>query len=47
MGGYFITKMHRETLYRATGKVIGRELKWDNHSRVMFDPKLIPKEQIR
>ena len=24
-----------------------KELKWDNHSKVMFDYSLIPKEQIR
>ncbi len=44
---YRVSKIYRETLDRASGEVIGRELKWDNHSRVMFDPELIPKEQIK
>lgn len=34
---YRISKIYRETVDKTTGKIIHRELKWDNHSRVMFD----------
>lgn len=44
---YRVSKIYRETIDRATGDVIKRELKWDNRSRVMFAPGLIPPEQIR
>lgn len=44
---YRISKIYRETIDRATGETIKRELIWDNHSKVMFDYSLIPKEQIR
>ena len=44
---YRISKIYRETIDRSTGKLLKRELKWDNHSRVMFDPKLIPSAQLR
>lgn len=44
---YRISRIYRETLDRATGEVIKRELNWDNRSRVMFDPTLIPQDQIR
>lgn len=41
-GNYYrVSKIYRETLDRSTGKVLARELKWDNHSRVMFDPDLL------
>lgn len=47
-GNYYrISKIYLETLDRATGQVLGRRLQWDNRSRVMFDPALIPPEQIR
>jgi vancomycin resistance protein VanW len=47
-GNYYrISKIYRETLDRATGEVLERKLQWDNHSRVMFDPALIPPEQLR
>lgn len=38
--------IYRDTIDKATGKVISHELHWKNHSRVMFDPSLIPSEQI-
>lgn len=41
-----VSKIYRETYDRATGSLLGRELKWDNRSRVMFDPALIPSEQL-
>ena len=44
---YRISKIYRETLNPKTGDVISRELSWDNHSKVMFDPTLIPPEQIK
>ncbi|MBO4451929.1 MAG: VanW family protein [Bacteroidaceae bacterium] len=47
-GAYYrISKIYRETIDRETGEVIDRELNWDNHSRVMFDPSLLPPEQIQ
>ena len=44
---YRISKIYRETLSRSTGKVLARQLKWDNHSKVMFDHTLIPEQQIQ
>ena len=44
---YRISKIYRETIDRESGKVVSRELNWNNHSEVMFDYNLIPKEQIR
>lgn len=44
---YRISQIYRETTVRKTGEVVGRELKWKNHSEVMFDYSLIPAEQIR
>ncbi|MDE6297242.1 MAG: VanW family protein [Muribaculaceae bacterium] len=47
-GNYYrLSKIYREQIDAQTGEVTGRELKWDNRSRVMFDPALIPKERIR
>ena len=44
---YRLSKIYRETIARPTGEVVKKELKWDNRSKVMFDPSLIPSEQIR
>ena len=44
---YRVSKIYRETIDRASGEVKKKELVWDNHSEVMFDYELIPKEQIR
>ena len=44
---YRISRIYRETVDRATGSLLARELKWDNRSKVMFDPQLIPDELIR
>lgn len=44
---YRISKIYRETLDADTGAILARDLKWDNHSRVMFDPALIPPDQLR
>ncbi len=39
--------IYRETIDKATGQVVNRELNWKNHSEVMFDYALIPKDQIK
>lgn len=44
---YRISKIYKESLDKQTGDVIEKELVLDNHSEVMFDYNLIPKEQIR
>lgn len=44
---YRISKIYKETWDKATGKMIARDLVLDNHSEVMFDYDLIPKELIR
>ena len=47
-GNYYrISKIYRETIDRKTSKVVNRELRWDNRSRVLFDYALIPKDLIR
>lgn len=42
-----VSKIFRAVKDRKTGEQVGKELIWDNHSEVMFDYDLIPKEQIR
>lgn len=42
-----VSKIYRETLDRETKEVLDQTLIWDNHSEVMFDYELIPKDQIR
>lgn len=44
---YRISQIYRNTIERGTGNVINKELIWDNHSLVMFDYNLIPKDQIK
>lgn len=44
---YRISQVYRLVIDRATGEQVAKELILDNHSRVMYDPALIPKEQIR
>lgn len=44
---YRVSKIYRETLERSSGKVLKKELILDNHSEVMFDYSLIPRELIR
>ncbi len=47
-GRYFrCSRIYRETLDRSTGELLERELNWNNHSEVLFDYALIPKEQIK
>lgn len=43
---YRMGRIYREIIDRESGVVVERELKWDNHSRVMFDHSLLPQEQI-
>lgn len=46
--GYFRnSKIYRETIDRQSGEILNKELILDNHSEVMFDYDLIPKDQIR
>lgn len=44
---YRISQIYRTTIEKETGNVINKELIWNNHSLVMFDHNLIPKEQIK
>lgn len=44
---YRISKVYRIKTDKETGKDIKKELILDNHSRVMYDYDLIPKDQIR
>lgn len=41
---YRVSKIYRDTIDRATGVVKEHKLHWNNHSEVMFDYELIPKE---
>jgi len=44
---YFrVSKIYRRTFDQNTGELVEKKLVWDNHSEVMFDYSLIPKEQI-
>lgn len=43
---YRVSKIYRNTIEKSTGNIIEKKLIWDNHSKVMFDYDLIPKEQI-
>ena len=44
---YRCSEIWRVEQDRATGEAIREELVFTNHSRVLFDPVLIPPEQIR
>lgn len=44
---YRISKIYSKTTNRQTGELLKKELVLDNHSEVMYDYSLIPKEQIR
>lgn len=44
---YRISKIYRNVIDKATDEVIDKQLVLDNHSEVMFDYDLIPKELIR
>lgn len=44
---YRVSKIYKETIDRLDNIIINRELILDNHSKVMYDHKLIPKDQIK
>ena len=44
---YRVSKIYRNKIEKSTGKILEKKLIWDNHSRVMFDYELIPKELIK
>lgn len=44
---YRVSKIYRDVKDKASGELVRRELIWDNHSKVMFDPSEIPADQIR
>lgn len=47
-GAYYRqSKIYKQTIDKTTGEVLGKELIWDNHSKVMYDFDLIPKELIK
>ena len=41
------SKVYKLTIEKETGKTMKKELILENHSKVMYDPALIPPEQIR
>ena len=43
---YRVSKIYRNTIEKSNNDVVNKELIWDNHSLVMFDYNLIPKEDI-
>jgi len=44
---YRVSRIYRNVIDRESGQVLKKELVLDNHSEVMFDYNLIPKELIR
>ena len=44
---YRLSKVYKVTIDRKTNREVKKEIILDNHSKVMYDYKLIPKEQIR
>lgn len=44
---YRISQIYRNTIEKKSGDIIEKELIWDNHSMVMFDYDLIPKDLIK
>lgn len=46
-GWYRVSKVYRRVIDRASGLEIAKELVLDNHSKVMYDPALIPADQIQ
>ena len=43
---YRVSQVYRMAYDRVTGAEVGRELLLDNHSKVLFDPALIPADQM-
>lgn len=46
-GYYRLSRVYKLTIDRASGRTLRRELILDNRSRVLFDPALIPPEELR
>jgi len=46
-GYYRISQIWRKITDRATGEVLSQEMVFANHSKVLYDPALIPPEEIR
>ena len=46
-GWYRGSRVYRRIIDRQSGQLLAEELVLDNHSRVMYDPALIPPDQIR
>ncbi len=44
---YRVSKIYRQVTDKKTGNILDKELIWDNHSLVMFDYDLIPKDLLR
>ena len=44
---YRVSKIYKLTKSRETGEILQKELVRDNHSEVLFDYSLIPKDQIK
>ena len=44
---YRISKIYKKVIDKATGETVDRQLVLDNHSEVMYDYDLIPKELIK
>lgn len=44
---YRVSQIYRNKIEKATGKVLEKKLILDNHSKVMYDYNLIPKELIK
>lgn len=45
-GWYRVSQVYRRIIDRATGRQLGEELLLNNHSRVLYDPALIPPEEV-
>jgi len=46
-GWYRCSRVWQEVTSRETGELLSRTLVLENHSRVLFDPALIPPDQVR
>lgn len=44
---YRSSKIYRNAIEKSTGNLLNKELIWDNHSMVMYDYDLIPKNLIK
>ena len=44
---YRVSQVYRRIIDRESGRDLGRELLLSNHSRVFYDPALIPPDQLR